>query len=471
MTKLSAVLIYFLIALCVGLISYRKTTNTTGFLMGNRSMGAWLTAMAAHASDMSNWLFMAYPATIFIGGLFNSWAAIGLSLCMLLNWQWIAPKLRVMTEKMGTLTLSTFFEAKLKDDTGRIRLFSAALCFLFYSVYISAGLVGFGYLAESLFGIPYFFGIFIGVAIVIAYVIIGGFLTLPWLDLFQGLFLLGVILIAPFFILPHLGGLEALKGVMSDKPSLIPSLKGTTFLHILTLSLGWGLGYFGQPHILTKFMGIRDISKIKASKRVGMTWMVLSLTAATFIGIIATAFFSQGVNDPEMIFVEMVKNQFSPFLASFILCAILAAIINVVSSQLLVISSILSEDFYRKLFPVTANEKKSLLVSRLGIVACALFAMGIAAIKPASIFDLVLYAWSGLGAAFGPLLLHTLYAKRLSTLGAWLGMISGGVIVALWPLLNSQMAPLLPAFIVSLGINWGVSRLRARVPIRPIPQK
>ncbi len=461
MIQLLAIILYFSLALSVGFFSYKKQTNAAGFLMGNRSLGTWLTALAAHASDMSNWLFMGYPAIIFVGGLFNAWVAIGLSLCMLLNWQWIAPKLRILTEKMGNLTLSSFFESRLNDHTGKIRLFSAGICFVFYTIYIAAGLVGLGALAESLFGIEYSLGIIIGIGIVIIYVLIGGFTTLAWLDLFQGLFLLGVILVVPFLILGKVGGFPAIGQVLADKASLIPSLKGFTFFQIISMALGWGLGYFGQPHILTKFMGIRDVSKMKQSKRIGMSWMVLSLCAATFVGLVAVPFFSNGIYDPEMIFIEMVKETFSPFVAGFILCAIIAAIVNVMSSQLLIISSILSEDFYKRISHKKASEKKLLKVSRLGILAVALLAFIIAFMRPGSIFELVLYAWSGLGAVFGPLLIYILYSKRVTKLGAWIGMLSGSLISAVWPFINPFLPvpidSLLPAFIISFGLNWGIS--------------
>ncbi len=180
------------------------------------------------------------------------------------------------------------------------------------------------------------------------------------------------------------------------------------------MALGCGLGYFGQPHILTKFMGIRDVSKMKQSKRIGMSWMVLSLCAATFAGLVAVPFFSSGIYDPEMIFIEMVKENFSPFVIGFILCAIIAAIVNVMSSQLIIISSILSEDFYKRIFHKKASEKKLLKVSRLGILAVALLAFFIAFMCPGSIFELVLYAWSGLGAAFGPLLIYIAKIFRFS---------------------------------------------------------
>lgn len=472
MIQFSAILLYFIFALIVGIFSYRKQTSSSEFLIGNRSLGYWLTALAAHASDMSNWLFMGYPAIIFLGGMYNVWVAIGLTLCMLLNWQWIAPKIRVLTEQTGTLTLSGFFEHRLQDHSGRIRLFSAAICFLFYTIYIAAGLIGLGLLAESLFGMPYSLGILLGIAIVVTYVLIGGFVTLAWLDLFQGLFLLAVILIVPIILLPKVGGFSGIQSAMALKNlsfSLIPSFKGLTLLQILSLALGWGLGYFGQPHIITKFMGIRDVSKISKSKWVGMTWMILSLSAATFVGFVGLGFFTQGIGNPEMIFIEMVKESFHPFLIGFILCAIIAAIINVMSSQMLVLSSILSEDFYKKFLHSKASDQKLLLISRLGILGVAFLALGVAYLKPSSIFALVEYAWAGLGAAFGPLLLYMLYSKRANKQGAWIGMLSGGLVSACWPLINPLLPlsihPLLPAFFIGFGFNWAVSQLTpARVP-------
>lgn len=461
MTQIFAIGLYFLCALGVGAFSYKKRASASDFLMGNRSLNYWLTALAAHASDMSNWLFMGYPAIIFVGGLFKGWVAIGLILCMLLNWQWIAPKLRILTEKSGNLTLSGFFESRLNDHTGLIRLFSAAICFLFYAIYISAGLIGLGHLAESLFGVSYLVGILSGIIIVIAYVLIGGFVTLAWLDLFQGLFLLGVIVAVPLLLLPSVGGFHNIQ----ISTSLFPDFKGMTLFQIVSMSLGWGLGYFGQPHILTKFMGIRDVSEIKQSTRVGMSWMILSLAAATFVGLIAVPYFTNGIHDPEMIFIEMVKGSYRPFLASFILCAIIAAIINVMSSQMLVISSILSEDFYKKFFAKSATQKKRIFVSRLAILGIAVASLGIAAMKPASIFQLVMYAWSGLGAAFGPLLLYSIYGKNRSLLGAWIGMLAGGITSAFWSYLNPfpvAIEPLLPAFIISFLLNWGISQCVSR---------
>jgi len=466
MYQFLAISLYFCLALLVGVLSYRRQSTAAGFLMGNRSLNYWLTALAAHASDMSNWLFMGYPAIIFIGGLFNAWVAIGLTLCMLLNWQYIAPKIRTLTEKYNCLTLSSFFEKRLQDRSAAMRLFSGGVCFFFYTIYIAAGLTGLGILAETLFGISYQIGILSGMAIVVGYVLIGGFVTLAWLDLFQGFFLLLVILFVPLYILQGLGGFSEMVQTLrvQNLPlTLFPNLSGATVLKILFISLGWGLGYFGQPHIITKFMAIRSVDEISKSKRVGMGWMVCSLGAATLVGLVGVCFFPAGLSNPETVFIAMVQATFSPFFIGLILCAILAAIINVMGSQMLVLTSILSEDFYRKIFHKKTSEKKLLLVSRLGILGTSLVALLIASGGFSSIFALVEYAWSGLGASFGPLLLYLLYSKRATKAGAWTGLISGGLISALWPFVNPYLPfalpPLFPAFFVSLFLNWAVTQL------------
>jgi len=466
MFQVFAIILYFCLALLVGVLTYRRQTSSAGFLMGNRSLNYWLTALAAHASDMSNWLFMGYPAVIFLGGLFNAWVAIGLTLCMLLNWQFIAPKIRSVTEKYQCLTLSSYFEKRLQDSSGALRLVSGAICFFFYTIYIAAGLTGLGVLGESLFGISYQVGILSGIVIVVGYVLVGGFVTLAWLDLFQGLFLLLVIIFVPLYMMQGIGGFSEMIHTLQARNlslSLFPNFSATTFLTILSISLGWGLGYFGQPHIITKFMGIRSVDQIAKSKRVGMAWMVCSLSAATLVGLVGFCFFPNGLANPETIFIEMVRSRFSSFLVGFILCAIIAAIINVMSSQMLVLTSILSEDFYRKLFHKKASEKKLLLVSRLGIVGTSLVALAIASGGFSSIFMLVEYAWAGLGASFGPLLLYLLYSKRATKVGAWTGLLSGGCIAAMWPLVDPllplSLHPLFPAFLISLFLNWTVSQL------------
>jgi sodium/proline symporter len=467
--ELLAVLCYFAILLAIGFFSYRKHLSATDFIIGNRSMNYWLTALAAHASDMSSWLFMGYPAVVFTTGLFNAWSAIGLLVFMYLNWQLIAPKIRIATEQYNSLTFSSFFESRLADTSGTIRVFTAIMSLLFYTIYISAGLVGLGLLLETLFHLNYYTGVLIGIFIVVPYVFTGGYVTLAWIDLFQGFFLMAVIIFVPLFLLKKVGGWTGISHEIEVKKltlSFFPDFSTKTILEIISMTAGWGLGYFGQPHIVTKFMGIRNVHEISKSKRIGMSWMLLSLSAATFVGLVGIAFFSGRKIEPELVFIEMVKESFSPFFVGFILCAVLAATINAMSSQVLVLSSTITEDFYKRIFRKTASSKELLIIARVGVVLVSLIAFGIAFGKFSSIYSLVLYAWSGLGSSFGPLLLLSLYWKEINKYGAWAGILSGGIIAGIWPYFNLlfsiNVPPMLPGFISSFFLILTVSKLTKR---------
>lgn len=467
--ELTAVICYFALLLAIGFFSYRKHISASDFIIGNRSLNYWLTALAAHASDMSSWMFMGYPAAIFLTGYLNTWTAVGLILFMFLNWQLVAPKIRVATEQFSSLTFSSFFESRLADTSGMIRVFTALMSLIFYTIYISAGLVGLGLLIETLFGIQYEIGILIGVIIVVPYVFTGGYVTLAWIDLFQGIFLMLVILFVPFYILPKIGGFEGIHQAIEIKklsPSMFPSFSGKSYLDIFFMITSFGLGYFGQPHIVTKFMGIKNVSEMSKSKMIGMTWMIISLAAATMVGLVGIAYFNNGLADPEQVFIEMVRQEFHPLLIGFFLCAVLAATINAMSSQVLVLSSNLTEDFYKRIFRKNASSSELLLVSRLGVVIVAFVAFGIAYGKISSIYSLVQYAWSGLGAAFGPLLLLSLYSKKINRFGAWAGILSGGLLSGIWPYFNKvlhiDIPSLLPGFFVSLFLILLVSRLTTR---------
>ncbi len=472
--ELSAVCIYFLVVLSIGILSYKKHISAVDFLIGGRSLNYWLTALSAHASDMSSWLFMGYPALIFMGGIANAWAAIGLIVFMFLNWQLVAPRIRTATETYNSLTFSSYFESRFSDSSGTIRVFTAIMSLIFYTIYISAGLVGMGILSETLFEINYHIGVILGILLIIPYVFIGGYLTLAWIDLFQGFFLLGMIIFVPFYLLPTMGGWDGILQAISQKhlsTQLLPDLHFTTLWGAFLSMTGWGLGYFGQPHIVTKFMGIKNVHEIPKSKWIGMTWMTMALCAATFIGLLSIAYFTHGILDPEHIFIEIVKNSFPPFFAGLILCAILAATINATSSQILVVSSSLTEDLYKKIIHKEASSKELLFVSRGNVILVAILAFIISYGKISSIYSLVLYAWSGLGAAFGPLLLLSLYCKKINKYGAWAGILIGGSMAAIWPYFNKLLSINIPAIVPSftasyiaiLGISY-LTRYKISIP-------
>lgn len=464
--ELLAIVIYFFLLLTVGYLSYRKSLSAADFMIGSRSLNYWLTALAAHASDMSSWIFLAYPATIFSKGLIAAWTAIGLIVCMYLNWVWIAPKIRVATEQFNSLTFSSFFESRLGDTSGLIRLFSASILIVFYTIYISSGLTGLGDLLTSLFKIDYAVAIVIGILIVIPYVFSGGYVTLAWIDLFQGCFLLLVIIGVPLYLLGGVGGFAGIShnlDVHQLTRSLVPDFSAKTWLSIVSTTFGWGLGYFGQPHIVTKFMGIRNVSEIPKAKWIGMSWMTLSLGAATLVGLVGIPFFNGVLKNPEELFIKMVQHSFAPFVVGFILCAILAATINAMSSQVLVLTSSLTEDFYKRLLRPHASSKELLMVSRLGVLLVGAIAFSIAFGKTHTIYSLVEYAWCGIGSSFGPLVILALYSDRVNKYGAWAGILGGGIIAATWPLVNKllsdSISPLLPAFSAGVLLILVISKL------------
>lgn len=461
----AAFVVYFAILLFIGLVFHKKQTSSSDYIMGNRSLNFWLVALSAHASDMSAWLFMAFPMTIFVLGLPHIWIALGLLAGMFLNWQFIAPKLRSMTENYNCYTLSSFFDKRFNDTSGAIRLISAIAMVIFLTHYLSAGLIAMGNLLDSLFGINYYIGLSIALFVVVLYTFVGGFTTVAWTDLFQGIFLLIMILFVPYIAISKIGGWENI-GIAAEQKnislSIFPQGGIDSYLTIFFLSLGWGLGYFGMPHILTKFMGIKDVKELNKSKWLGMSWQLIALGAAAVVGLIGIAYFPEGLAKPEMVFVEMVKDLFHPFIAGIILCAVIAANMSTMDSQILVCGSILSEDLYKYFHRSAPSDKKVLWVSKISVVLVSAFALLLAFNKSSTIADTVSYSWSGLGSAFGPLVLMSLYAKRANKYGALAGIIVGTLVVMIWPTINPlitkyELLPMIPGFFLSLAAIYFVS--------------
>jgi SSS family solute:Na+ symporter len=464
---ISAFFLYFFLLLMIGLIFHKKQTTSSDFIMGDRSLSFWLVALSAHASDMSAWLFMAFPMSIMISGLSQAWIAIGLLTGMFLNWHFVAPKLRSMTEKYKCYTLSTFFEKRLNDVGGQIKLLSAIVMIIFLTHYLSAGLIAMGVLLESLFGINYTVGLSVALLVVVIYTFFGGFATVAWTDLFQGLFLLVVILIVPIVAYTKIDGWDSILKIALEKEIPLTLINEYTFESIfmsVSLALGWGLGYFGMPHIVTKFMGIKDVKEMYKSKWLGMSWQLITLTAAACIGLIGIAFFPEGLGNPQMIFVEMVKSLFHPFIGGFILCAVLAANMSTMDSQILVCGSIISEDLYRYIQKAPPSDKKVLWVSRIGVIFISGLALLLALNKSTTIADTVLYSWSGLGSAFGPLVLMSLYSNKINRFGALAGIIVGTAVVMIWPTVNPlvtnyALMSMIPGFFLSGLSIYVVSEL------------
>lgn len=453
-----AFILYSSLLFGIVVLSYKKHTNEADFILGSRSLNFWVTAISAHASDMSSWLFMAYPSIIFLYGLPEAWTAVGLLIGMFCNWHFVAPKLRVQTEKYNSLTLSGYLETHYHDHSGFIRMATGFICLLFFTFYVTSNLVALGLVFDSIFHIPYGVGVALGCLIAVLYTVFGGYITVAWTDLFQGLFLLVMIILIPVVALIKLGGFSSIAQIASAKQislSIFPSdTSKMTWLSIVFLILGWGPGYFGQPHILTKFMGIKDPKEMYKSKYFGISWQFLALLAATLVGLAGIGYFKGGITNPELIFVTMTKNLFPAFVAGLVLCAILAASISTMETQILVQASILSEDVYKRFFRRKATSPELLWISRLCVLLCAFLSFMIAFYKVSSVYSLVLYSWSGLGAAFGPIILLSLYSRSINRHGAIAAILVGGLTSALWTqfthLFTLKIPELIPSFLLSL---------------------
>jgi sodium/proline symporter len=369
-------------------------------------------------------------------------------------------------------TLSTFFQKRFQDDSGLLRVMTAILCLFFLTWYLSAGLIAMGKLFESLFGIDYTVGVVIALSAGMAYTLFGGYVTVAWVDLFQGTFLFLMILIVPIVALHSLGGIDPFLVALSSKNIPLGLFdEGTLWdiFSVFALSFGWGLGYFGQPHIITKFMGIRDPKELNKSKYLGISWQIIVLTAAASIGFIGVVFFPSGIPNSELIFVDMVKQLFHPFMTGLILCAVLAANISTMDSQMLVAASVVTEDLYRHLFQRKPASAKLLRTTRFSVVAIALVAFALAMSRSATVSSAVYYAWIGLGCSFAPLIVMALYDSKANKTGAMAGLIVGGLMGIVWPVVNPWMIDmeipaLVPGFFLGIATIYGVSRL-GNVPL------
>lgn len=452
MQFLGAFGLYGLVLALISYTFYKKSTDASDFMLGNRSLNYLATAIAAHSSDMSIWLFMGLPGTIYAKGLGISWVAIGLLLGMFLAWTYVAGALRTATAHYDALTLSDYLEKRFNDTSGAIRIVSALICLLFFSFYISSGLVGMGLMFENVFGIDYHIGILIALITTVSYTFIGGFIGVAWCDLFQGLFLVNMIVLVPLLALYHIGDFTLISHAAKLKNISLNFLPktGIELLSSLLLAASWGLGYFGQPHILINFMGIKNVQDITKARNVGMAWQLFTLGAAITIGLVGIPYFLTSLVNQELIFVLMVQQIFSPFLAGLVLCAIVAAGLTTIDTQILVSASTFANDLYKRYVQPQATNTELVKATKAGIIAMPIISFIIAFSKSSSVYGLVEYAWSGLGSSFGPTLLVSLYSTRATTHGVLIGMIAGATTAALWPLLGSSIPSMIPGFFLNL---------------------
>lgn len=431
------------------------TSHTTSdFMLGGRSLNYWTTAIAAHASDMSLWMFMGLPALAYSTGLTSAWIPLGLMLGMYATWKFIAAPLRITTEQTKSNTLSAYFDARFSDTSGTLKLVSAFFSLWFFTFYISSGLVGMGWLFESAFHVDYYVGIVLGLFITIAYTFWGGFSAIAKSHFFQGIFLVIMMILIPiisFFSIPTGTSLLTAMHLKGVSFSLIPATTKELMMCII-LAISWGIGYFGQPHILVNFMGIKDPKAMPKAMRVGMLWQFFTFSASLLIGFLGIAFFIPPLQNSQLVFIQMVEDLFPPFIAGCILCSIVAAGLTTIATQILVASSTLANDLYKHFINDQADQKHILRLSKYGLVVVPLISFLIAFSKSTTVYNLVEYAWFGLGASFGPAIIAALYLPSARKEGILYGMIAGGVIATLWPLLNSNIPSMLPAFLLNLLI-------------------
>lgn len=450
--------VYIAAMVLIGLIAYLRTKNLSDYILGGRSIGSFVTALSAGASDMSGWLLMGLPGAIFVAGISESWIAIGLVVGAYLNWLFVAGRLRVQTEHNGNaLTLPDYFTNRFEDNSRILRIFSALVILVFFTIYCASGVVAGARLFESTFGMSYETALWAGAAATIAYTFIGGFLAVSWTDTVQATLMIFALILTPVMVMIATGGMDTTFAAIELKDTTnFDMLKGATFVGVISL-MAWGLGYFGQPHILARFMAADSVKSIPAARRISMTWMILCLAGAVAVGFFGIAYFSAHPDlagpvseNPERVFIELAKILFNPWIAGILLSAILAAVMSTLSCQLLVCSSALTEDFYKAFLRKGASQAELVWVGRAMVLLVAVIAIALASNPENRVLGLVSYAWAGFGAAFGPVVILSVLWKGMTRNGALAGMIVGAVTVVVWKnWIGLGLYEIIPGFILA----------------------
>ena len=456
--------VYILGMLLIGFIAYRYTNNLSDYILGGRRLGSFVTAMSAGASDMSGWLLMGLPGAVYAAGLVESWIAIGLTVGAYCNWLFVAGRLRIYTEfNNNALTLPEYFHNRFGTSHSLLKIVSATIILVFFTIYCASGVVAGAKLFQNLFSIEYSTALWFGALATIAYTFIGGFLAVSWTDTIQATLMIFALILTPVFVLNSIGGFEQMQIVLQQAEVAVQRdftdmFKGTTFVGLLSLA-AWGLGYFGQPHILARFMAAHSAKSLARARKISMTWMALCLAGAIGIGFFGMVYFYANpqianiVNkENEQVFIELSKLLFNPWVAGILLSAILAAVMSTLSCQLLISSSAITEDFYKGFIRPKASEKELVWLGRAMVLLIAMLAIWIAQDENNKVLKLVDFAWAGFGSAFGPVVLLSLFWKRMTSSGAMAGMLTGAIIVFGWKEIlpeNSALASvyeMIPAF-------------------------
>jgi len=432
---------YLLAMLGIGVIACLRTKDLSDYILGGRRLGSFAAALSAQASDMSGWLLLGLPGAAYVSGLGAVWIAVGLLAGTYLNWLVVAPRLRVQTaEANDSLTISAYLEHRFNDRSHLLRWVSGIFILVFFLIYTTSGLVAGGKLFESIFNVDYRLAVLIGAAAIISYTCLGGFMAVCWTDCFQGMLMLLALVLVPIVALQSTDGWSgAVAKIREINPELLTLLRNTAgkplgLIAILS-GLGWGLGYFGQPHILCRFMAIRSAREIPLARRIAMVWVTISLAAAVVVGLAGIAAFADAPlegADTEKVFIHLVRAFLHPVPAGICLAAILAAIMSTADSQLLVSSSVLVGDFYKAFLGRSATERGMVWIGRGTVALIAVIASTLALDRDSMVLALVAYAWAGFGATFGPVLIVSLFWQRTTRNGALAGIVVGGTTVLLW---------------------------------------
>lgn len=465
---INAFVFYIGLMMAIGVYYYRQTKNMSDYFLGNRRLGAWVTSLSAEASDMSGWMLMGVPGFAYLAGLNAGWIAVGIAIGTWANWHFVAARLRRYTELAGNaLTLPEFLQNRFKDTSNLLRIVPAIFILIFFILYTSSGFVSAGKLFETVFGLDFSVAIILGAGSVVFYTLIGGFLAVSRTDFIQGVMMFFAILLVPICAAMSLGGfgdtvtaISNFKASMFD-PFLKPDGSTITALEIISL-MAWGIGYFGQPHILVRFMAVKSTAEIPPATRIAMTWVILSLAAAVAVGMVGTVYLTTPLEgtDAEKVFLVMTNDLFPPIIAGVVLSAVLAAIMSTASSQLLVAASAFAQDFYKTLLRKDATQTELVWISRASVLIIASIAVYLGFNPNSFILDMVAYAWAGFGAAFGPALLMSLFWKRTTRIGVIAGIIVGGVTIIAWKnFAPFELYEIVPGFILSLISIFVVSKL------------
>lgn len=450
---------YLILMLAIGYFAYQRTSNATDYFLGGRTLGPWPAALSAGASDMSGWLLLGVPGYAYASGLEAVWICGGLLVGSWLNWLISAKRLRTYSITTDAITIPDFLARRFLDKSKLIQTISAFFILLFFLFYTSSGLVAGGKLFETVFGLDYKIAVVVGTVCVISYTLFGGFLAVAWTDLVQGLLMSAALLIVPVAAMS--GGFSdvdmALNNINPELLNIWTNAKGEPLTAIAILSLvAWGLGYFGQPHILARFKATRSNKDLKTARRIAVVWTGLSMAGALMVGLVGLIYVTGhptlAIDDGEKIFMILVNAIFHPVMAGILLAAILAAIMSTADSQLLVSSSALAEDFYKQVFKPDATPEQVVFVGRVGVIAVSLIALMLAMNPDSSVLGLVSYAWAGFGAAFGPAIVLSLYWSNMNRNGALAGIVVGGVTIVIWKQLTGgifDLYEIVPGVILS----------------------